>query len=74
MMVTYQRLMGRLKYEIPHIAAKAMLLFEERGPYYYDNYVDMEMVEATDHIFAFVRDHAQLLEKDITLKQVRRVV
>lgn len=68
--VTYQRLMGRLKYEIPHIAAKAMLLFEERGPYYYDNYVDMEMVEATDHIFAFVRDHAQLLEKDITLKQV----
>lgn len=67
---TYQRLMGRLKYEIPHIAAKAMLLFEERGPYYYDNYVDMEMVEATDHIFAFVRDHAMLLEKDITLKQV----
>lgn len=65
---TYMNLMDRVKYELPMIADKAMKVFEEKGPYYYEGYMDVAMVEATDHVFSFVREHAGTLGDPCSLK------
>lgn len=65
----YFELMSRIKYEIPAIAFKAIALFDRLGEYYYEDYVDLSMAEATDHIFSFVREHAVVLGDTVTLKQ-----
>lgn len=65
----YNILMDRIKYELPMIAQKAIDLFEERGPYYYDNYMDVDMAEATDHVFSFVREYFVTLGDPCTLKK-----
>lgn len=66
---TYMILMDRVKYELPMIAQKAIDLFEEKGPYYYKDYMDVSMIEATDHIFSFVREHAGTLGDPCSLKK-----
>lgn len=69
----YMNLMSRVKYEIPMIAQKAIDLFETHGPYYYENYMDVSMVEATDHIFSFVREHSVALGDPCSLRQASEI-
>ena len=66
---TYFNLMERIKYELPMIAQKAIEVFNEKGEYYYENYMDVEMAEATDHIFSFVRESAVTLGDEVTLQR-----
>lgn len=65
--VTYARLVSQVNFELPGIAYKAIQTFNARGPYYYEDYVDVEMAEATDHIFAFVKTNYKLLGDPCTL-------
>lgn len=65
----YHRLMERIKFELPHIAHKAIEVFKLRGPFYYEDYVNVDMAEATDHIFSFVREHYKQLGDSVTLKK-----
>lgn len=65
----YMNLMDRVKYEVPMIAQKAIDLFEKYGAYYYEGYMDVAMAEATDHIFSFVRENAELLGDPCSLKR-----
>lgn len=67
---TYFNLMGRIPFELSHIAYKAMTLFNEKGAYYYEDYMDVAMAEATDYIFSFVRDNAVQMGNQVTLKRV----
>lgn len=66
----YFNLMGRIPFELPHIAQKAMDHFNEKGAYYYEDYMDIAMAEATDYIFSFVRDNAVQMGDQVTLKRV----
>ena len=65
----YHLLMERVKYELPMIAQKAIDLFNEKGSYYYEDYVDLGMAEATDVVFAFVKEHYSVLGDSVTLKR-----
>lgn len=65
----YNILMSRVKYEIPMIARRAIELFNERGPSYYESYVDYDMIEATDYFYGFVREHAVGLGDPCSLKR-----
>lgn len=65
----YNSLMSRIKYELPTIAQRAIDIFEEYGPSYYEEYVDYEMIEATDHFYGFVRENALALGDPCTLKR-----
>lgn len=70
---TYKKLMNQIKYELPMIAQYAIELFEERGPSYYEDYVDYEMIEATDHFYSFVRENALGLDDPCTLKKASEI-
>ena len=65
----YKKLMAQVKFELGAIAHKAMKLFEEKGPAYYENSTDVEMMEATDYIFSFVRENYVALGDPTTLKR-----
>lgn len=65
---TYNRLMKQIPYELPYIAWKAIQLFEECGPYYYDKYMAVSMMEDTDYMFAFMREYYEQLGDTVTLK------
>lgn len=65
----YINLMNKVKYELPMIAQKAIDVFEATGPYYYEKYMDIAMVEATDHIFSFVRENYSSLGDPCSLKR-----
>lgn len=65
----YHRLTKKIAFELPFIAQKAIDIFNEFGEYYYDDYVDVEMAEATDHIFAFMKENYKLLGDPCTLKR-----
>lgn len=65
----YSELMSQIKFEIPHIAYRAMRLYEELGQYYYDDHVNVEMLRETDHIFDFMRAHYKILGDECTLKK-----
>lgn len=64
---TYFNLMERLKYELPAVAQKCIDFFNEKGEHYYKDYRDIEMAEATDYIFSFVREAAVTLGEQVTL-------
>ena len=66
---TYFQLTKQLEFELPYIAQKAIDHFNLVGPYYYEDYVDLEMAEATDHIFAFVKENYKRLGDPCTLKK-----
>ena len=66
---TYHNLMERIKYEIPHIAWRAMRTFKNKGAFYYEDYMDVDMAIATDHVYAFVREHYNQLGDPTTLKR-----
>ena len=66
----YTALMELVKYELPMIAQAAVDVFNRRGRYYYDGYMNTDMIAATDHIYAFVLEVESVIENGITLKQV----
>lgn len=65
----YHRLMNQIDFELAHIAQKAIDIFESMGPGAYEDYVDYSMMEATDHFYDFMREHAVALGEQTTLKQ-----
>lgn len=65
----YQQLMSKIDYEIPAIANKAIDTFNRLGINYYDDYMDVEMAEATDYIFSFVRESYPQLGDPVSLKK-----
>lgn len=69
----YHRLIEGLPFELPHIAQKAIDFFNAVGSYYYEDYVDVNMAEDTDHIYSFVRENADQLRPGISLKRVAEI-
>jgi energy-coupling factor transporter ATP-binding protein EcfA2 len=65
---TYHRLMKAIDFEIPHIAQKAIDVYKDLGFGYYDNYVDIATLEATDHVYSFVEEYRERLGDPCTLK------
>lgn len=65
----YRELMGLIRFELPQIAHKAISTFKRLGPYFYDDYVDVEMVSNTDHIFDFMREYYDQLGDPCSLRK-----
>jgi hypothetical protein len=65
---TYMTLMDRMQFELPAIAQKAIDVFKQYGPGYYQDYVPFDMMESTDLFFSFMREHARALGDRCTLK------
>lgn len=63
----YHYLMKQITFEIPHIAERAMRLYKNRGIGYYENYVDIRTIEATDHMFSFIDEYRDRLGDPVTL-------
>ena len=66
---TYDRLMNQIKFEIPQIANKCIQTYLKYGPHYYQDYVDINMVENTDLIYSFVKENYLVLGETPTLKR-----
>lgn len=66
---TYQELMKKIDFELAHIAQKAIDIFNDMGSGAYEDYVDYEMMEETDHFYDFMRENAIGLGEQTTLKQ-----
>ena len=67
---TYRTLMAKIKFEIPAIAYKAMQLYSSLGISYYDDYVDVDMIENSDLIFEFFRERYELMTDPMTLSDL----
>lgn len=65
----YLDAMNKIKYELPAIAQRAIDWFNQEGPARYEGEVDINMMETTDHIFAFVRENANQLGDQVSLKK-----
>ena len=65
----YKDLMFNIGFEIPYIAQECINVYQELGMEYYQDEVDTAMIEWGDKVFSFVREHADILEKGITLKR-----
>lgn len=65
----YMRLMEKIKFEIPYIAYKAMQRFNEMGVYYYEGYIPSDIMEQTDVVYSFMKEHAEMLGDEVTLKK-----
>lgn len=65
----YKEATEKIKYELPAIADRAIKWFGQEGPAKYENEVDIQMMENTDHIFSFVRETAVTLGDTVTLKK-----
>ena len=66
---TYHELMKKIDFELAHIAQKAIDIFNDMGSGAYEDYVDYEMMEETDHFYDFMRENAIGLGEQTTLKQ-----
>lgn len=66
----YSRLVDLVKFELPGIAYKVMAELKETGLHYYDDEMDVAMLEATDLIFSFIREHYDKFEDVMTLGEI----
>lgn len=64
----YNELMDKIPFELPHIAQKAIDIFNELGEAYYQDYVPYDMMESTDLFYSFMRENAVALGNQCTLK------
>lgn len=64
----YLKLMEHLKFELAHIAQKAIDKFNSMGPGFYQDYVPYDMMESTDTFYSFMRENAVALGDVCTLK------
>ncbi|MEG0239463.1 MAG: DUF5906 domain-containing protein [Anaerorhabdus sp.] len=69
----YMKLYDQIKFEIPMIANKAVERFNEMGFAYYDDFIDVDMLEATDLIFSFVSEYEDQLGDEVNLKDVAKL-
>ena len=65
----YSELMEQLKFELPHIAKKCIDVYNEKGRFYYEGHVNIDMIRETDHIFEFMREHHHTLSDEVTLNK-----
>ena len=65
----YRQLMNSIKFEIPAIAYECIKFVEEVGVDYYYDYVPLEMMEDTDMVFQFMRNHILDLGDKVTLNR-----
>ncbi|MEG0239542.1 MAG: DUF5906 domain-containing protein [Anaerorhabdus sp.] len=65
----YNKLMDQIAFELPQIADKAMQRFTDMGTSYYDDFIAVDMMEATDIVYSFVRQHVETLGESVDLKQ-----
>lgn len=65
----YDQLMDLLKFEYPGIAKKAIDHINNVGIRVYENTMDVNMAEATDLIFSFIRENEEQFGDVITLAQ-----
>lgn len=65
----YGELMKKMDFELPHIAQKAIDIFNSRGAGYYEDYVNTEMLEETDHFYNFMVEYSDRFGDVVTLKQ-----
>ena len=63
----YEYLMNQIKYEIPHIAQLAIDTYNELGRSYFDSYVDVQTMEETDYMYAFIKEYKDQLGDPCTL-------
>lgn len=63
----YNRLMHGISFELAGIAHKAMQMFEEMGPGYYEEYQDNHMLAATDLFYGFVQENYDKMGDMVTL-------
>lgn len=66
----YNEMMQQMPFEYPQLAQRAIDHFNAKGPHYYDNYIDMAMVEYSDPIYRFVVENHNQLKDGITWKRV----
>lgn len=52
----YRRCMNGIPFELGGIAQHCLDLYKEKGPYYYNGYVPLQMMYQTDSFFNFVED------------------
>lgn len=64
----YGILMEQINFELPHIAQKAIDVFNACGPGYYQDYVPYDMMESTDLFYSFMRENAVALGDVLQLK------
>lgn len=65
----YHRLRKQLEFELPQIAQRAIDTFNKHGAGYLNNYVNLEMIEYTDPVFAFVKQSRAALGDTVSLKK-----
>ncbi len=67
----YTELMKNIEFELGAIAYHCLQVYKERGKYYYDTYVPLDMMFRTDYFFNFVEDNFNVFSSEpvITLKQ-----
>lgn len=65
----YSKLMKQIEFEYAQIAQMCIDKFEELGPSYYRDEIDVDMVAYSDKVLEFVRENADEMRKGITLKR-----
>ncbi len=62
---TYMTLMGRIEFEIPAIAYKAIEKFNTMGLTYYNAYEDKKMAAETDYFLDFMRERYDVIKESM---------
>lgn len=65
----YHRLRNQLEFELPQVAQRAIDTFNKHGAGYLNNYVNLEMIEYTDPVFAFVKQSRAALGDSVSLRK-----
>jgi len=65
---SYSRLMSGIGFEIPQIAYQAIEWYKECGPYYYNDYLPIDMLMETDYMFNFMNEYNDQLGDPVSLK------
>lgn len=64
----YKELMSKLRFELPHIAQKAIDIFTEAGEGYFEDYMPFSMLEEANLWYSFMRETGWILGDQVTLK------
>jgi energy-coupling factor transporter ATP-binding protein EcfA2 len=65
----YDRLVGKLDFELSGIAASCIETYEQLGRRFYDDYRALEMLAKTNHLFDFVQENAFIFERQNYVKR-----
>lgn len=63
----YNQLVGQIQFELSGIAYHCLQVYRERGENYYENYIPMDMMSATNDFYDFVENYYdEFKDKDYT--------